>query len=168
MLVESDGSDRHMVQVATDVEVLYEEFFPILVRIGVRDRGLARADAEAVAQDVFIEFLGRLATVENRKAYLAGAMYHAAAHFRRRHGRITYGLELDRIGDDETTALHRAMTTQALAKLTKRCAGALRLRFIEGHSVPELAKILRTSVKYAEKVVRECLQQARRRNGEAA
>jgi len=157
-----------MAQVTTDVEVLYEEFFPILVRIGVRDRGLTHPDAEAVAQDIFIEFLGRVESVENHKAYLAGAMYHAAAHFRRRHGRITYGFEQDRIGDDETTALHRAMTTEALAKLTKRCAGALRLRFMEGHSVPEMARILRTSVKYAEKVVRECLQQARRRNGEAA
>ncbi len=52
---------------------------------------------------------------------------------------------------------------EAFNCLTPRCQLALRLRYLEGYSVPEIATELDTSAKYAEKLVRRCLRQAQMR-----
>jgi DNA-directed RNA polymerase specialized sigma24 family protein len=52
---------------------------------------------------------------------------------------------------------------EAFACVTARCQIALRLRYLEGYSVPEVAAELRTSQKYAQKLISRCLRQARRR-----
>jgi len=49
---------------------------------------------------------------------------------------------------------------ECFACLTPRCQLALRLRYLEGYSVPEIAAELLTSTKYAQKLVSRCLQQA--------
>jgi RNA polymerase sigma factor (sigma-70 family) len=153
----------HLLATDEAIESLYEEFVPMLVRIGTQQRGLAHGDAEAVAHDVFLDFLTKMDRVENYGAFLAGAMHNASRYFHRKN-RTAESEPAPELSCDTTEALsNQLIASEALGTLTPRCQGALRLRYLEGYTVPELATFLCTSVKYAEKVVRECLQQARRR-----
>lgn len=153
-----------MVQLTDEsIESLYEECFPFLVRIGTQQRGLAHDDAESVANDVFIDFLSKVDRVENHRGYLAGAMLNASRHHQRKYRPAPLPPKDHVVGDCEKTLQDHAIASQALAALTPRCQVALRLRFMDGNTVPEIARILCTSVKYAEKVVRDCLHQAQRR-----
>ena len=52
---------------------------------------------------------------------------------------------------------------EAFACVTAKCQIALRLRYLEGYSIPEVAVELNTSPKYAAKLVSRCLQQAQSR-----
>jgi len=52
---------------------------------------------------------------------------------------------------------------EAFSCVTAKCQIALRLRFIEGYSVPEIAAEFNVSKKYAAKIVKRCLKMAKRR-----
>jgi DNA-directed RNA polymerase specialized sigma24 family protein len=54
---------------------------------------------------------------------------------------------------------------ELFACCTARCQLALRLRYIEGYSIQEIATALKTTPKYAQNLVSRCLQQARDRCG---
>lgn len=59
---------------------------------------------------------------------------------------------------------------EAFACTSAKCQIALHLRYIQGYSNPEIAQELKTSPKYAEKLVRRCLKQAQdryKKKGEA-
>nr|MDQ3280830.1 hypothetical protein [Acidobacteriota bacterium] len=62
----------------------------------------------------------------------------------------------------------RLAAEEALGCATERCQLALRLRYVEGYTIPEIARELKTTERYAEKLVGECLKQARRRYAERA
>jgi DNA-directed RNA polymerase specialized sigma24 family protein len=52
---------------------------------------------------------------------------------------------------------------EAFGCLTPRCQLALRMRYVEGHTVPEIAAQLQTTAKYAQNLICRCLRQARER-----
>ena len=54
---------------------------------------------------------------------------------------------------------------EAFACLTSRCQLALRLHYLDGYSIPEIAAQLHITPGYAKKLVARCLRQARERYG---
>ena len=52
---------------------------------------------------------------------------------------------------------------EAFCCVTTRCQLALRLRYLEGYSVPEVAAELQTTPRYAAKLIARCLRQAHAR-----
>jgi RNA polymerase sigma factor (sigma-70 family) len=144
-------------------ETLYGELYPLLVNVGVSKFGIAEDDSRALANEVFVDYLSKSDRVYSHRSFLVAAMCNASRYYLRVQARTTS------LPEEEPHRVERGDVTDALAAkqaldcLTPRCQFALRLRYFEGYTVPEIAAEFRTSVKYAEKVVRECLRQAQRR-----
>ncbi|HEX9160803.1 MAG TPA: sigma-70 family RNA polymerase sigma factor, partial [Thermoanaerobaculia bacterium] len=104
---------------------------------------------------------------------LIGAICNATRYYLRTRARArAVGLG-DLIADEPDPSSMRLIdelpdalvARECFACLTARCQLALRLRYLEGYSVPEIAEELQTSAKYAQKLVSRCLQQANDRYG---
>lgn len=147
------------------IEALYAQLYPLLVGVGITKFGIAEDDAQELAHEVFVDYLTKSHRVYSDRAFLVAAMCNASRYFLRVQARTTAlpddAGEVE--GGEQKDSGLAVDAEQALACLTPRCQFALRLRYYEGYTVPEIAIEFRTSVKYAEKVVRECLRQARRR-----
>ena len=128
--------------------------------------GIARPDAETLVHDVFLAYILRADEVRDVRAWLVGAICNASKFYLRISAR-TVGLPADIADEPDPRSLgviDRLPDTLAgrecFACLTPRCQLALRLRYFEGYSAPEIAAELQTSAKYAQKLVTRCLQQA--------
>ncbi|HEY6844501.1 MAG TPA: sigma-70 family RNA polymerase sigma factor, partial [Thermoanaerobaculia bacterium] len=100
------------------------------------------------------------------RAWLVSAIYNASKHYLRSRARLVSTDELEQAIDPRSVADNlqdQLVAREAFACTSAKCQVALHLRYIEGYSIPELARELRTSPKYAEKVVRRCLKQAQER-----
>jgi len=155
---------------AIDFAAVYEEHFDLLVRIAMGRFRIAECEADSLAHDVFLSFLRNAERVNDRQRWLVGAICNASRNHLRRAGRTE---PLDeaaeeapdprsaRLGDSIAASL---AARQVYACLTPKCQLALRLRYIEGYSVPEVATALGTTKKYAQKLISRCLEQAQRRS----
>lgn len=157
----------------TDAQIaeFYTAFLPELVAIGVSRYQLQHLDAEGVANEIFVDFLAKQDRVERPRAFLVGAMHRGCKyHLRKVHRRTERRLPErhdDLVVDDaHQQIIATTLLEDALARLTPRCQRALRLHHLNGCTAREVALELCTSLKYAEKVLRECLLQARRRMAE--
>jgi RNA polymerase sigma factor (sigma-70 family) len=110
-----------------------------------------RADAEDLTSEVFLAALGPLrtqASVPEVRAYLAAvARTTLAGYWRRTLGRQVTVIDQDRLPEqlvDLPAASAQAGESAAgiLAALPDRYAQVLRLRFIDGYSVAEVAAVL--------------------------
>jgi RNA polymerase sigma factor (sigma-70 family) len=151
---------------------IYEEHYDLLVGIAVDRFGISHADAETLVQEVFLELLLHAGRVRDRRAWLIGAIYNASKSHLRRAQRVEplpeHGLDPadPRYARVEEQWPAELAAREAFARLTPRCQLALRLRFIEGHTVPSIASLLGTTARYAAKLVSRCLQLAHRRYSE--
>jgi RNA polymerase sigma factor (sigma-70 family) len=150
-----------------DFGAIYEENYHLLVRTAVKQYRISELDAEALAHEVFLAYFLKAGEVINYRAWLVGAVSNAARAFLRRRARHV-SLTDELIPDPSLERVCDALPDQlagreAFACVTARCQIALRLRYLEGYSVPEVAAELRTSQKYAQKLISRCLRQARRR-----
>ncbi len=152
-----------------DFAAVYEQHFPLLVGTARWKFGVSETDAETLAHEVFLDYLTKFDTIIDLRAWLVGAICNASRYHLRRQERTTAlptdGMETadpryDRVCEVWTDQL---AARQAFACLTPRCQLALKLRYLEGYSVPEIADSLGTSKKYAQKLVTNCLKQAQRR-----
>jgi RNA polymerase sigma factor (sigma-70 family) len=148
---------------------VYEQNYQLLVRTAIKHYHVSELDAEALAHEVFLAYFLKAHEVINLRAWLVSAICNAAKAFLRKRARHvplpTESLEIPdphfaRVGDALPDQL---AAREAFACVTARCQIALRLRYLEGYSVPEVAVELNTSHKYAQKLIGRCLQQARRR-----
>ncbi len=132
--------------------------------------GIAEPDAETLVHDVFLSYILKSEEIRDVRAWLVGAICNASKYFLRREARAV-GLPPDIMEEPDPQSLNRDRLPDALAArqcfacLTPRCQLALRLRYIEGYSAPEIATELQTTAKYAQKLVARCLQQAYDRYG---
>jgi len=152
-----------------ELAATYEEHYNLLVGIAVERFRISHTDAETLVHEVFLDFLIHAARVHDRRAWLIGAIYNASKHHLRRaqrveplpdHGPETVDPRYARVGEQWPAEL---AAREAFARLTPRCQLALRLRYIEGHTIPSIAKILDTTKRYAAKLVSRCLDLAHRR-----
>lgn len=155
------------IEPVASIEALYTDLLPLLVGIGVKKFGLDSSDAEALAHEIFVDYLTKSEKVVNSRSYLVAAMHNGCRYHLRKHGRIEAlpeEIEERPAGEEPEDAIASVIAAgQALKCLTARCQFALRLRYLAGYTMAELAAELRTTSKYAEKVVSDCLKQARRR-----
>jgi RNA polymerase sigma factor (sigma-70 family) len=152
-----------------DFGAIYEQNYNLLVRTAIKHYHVSELDAEALAHEVFLAYFLKAHEVISLRAWLVSAICNAAKAFLRKRARhvplLAESLEIPdphfaRVGDALPDQL---AGREAFACVTARCQIALRLRYLEGYSVPEVAVELHTSQKYAQKLISRCLQQARRR-----
>ena len=127
------------------LDYLYEAHHAMVFRTAHRITGNA-ADAEDVLQTVFLRLLKRDTTgdIENPESYLRRAAVNAAVDIVRAR-QTDNTLELERLpASGSCTDLRDLRDTlrRALAKLPPRTAEMFALRFFEGYTNPEIAKLM--------------------------
>jgi RNA polymerase sigma-70 factor, ECF subfamily len=145
------------------LDQLYEAHHGMVFRTAHRITGNA-SDAEDVLQTVFLRLLRRdssAAEIDNPESYLRRSAVNAALDIvRARQADNT--LELERLpASGSCTELRDLRDTlrRALAKLPERTAEMFALRFFEGYTNPEVAKLMGLS----QIVVAVTLHRARRK-----
>jgi len=124
---------------------LYERHYAAVYQTALRITGNP-ADAEDALQTVFLRILnqgGRLDRAQSPEAYLRRAVANAAVDLLRRrisHGEVPLEDEPPRIGGRDT-ALLKEQLRRAVAALEQGDAILFLLRYVEGMSNAELAKI---------------------------
>lgn len=152
-----------------DFGAVYDAHRRLLVGTAISRFGIGADEAETLMHDVFLAYILKADEILDTRAWLVSAICNASRHYVRTRARA---VELSPAAANEPDpASLRVMDrlSDALAArqcfecLTPRCQLALRLRYLEEYSVPEIAIEMETSVKYAQKVVSRCLDQAYRR-----
>jgi len=152
---------------AADVETLYNEHRTLLLFIACRKFRIPDCDSENLIQDVFLSYLQTGTKIENVRAWLVAAMCNASRHYWRAQGRteslpddFTDRLDPSSQGLADTFALQMTIH-QALGYLAEKCRETLNLHYFEGRSAVEVAVVLDTTPRYAEKLIHNCLQRVR-------
>ena len=150
-----------------DFDAVYDENVPMLIGMAVKRFHIAEQDAQVLAHEVFLAFFMRAEEVRDHRAWLVGAMCNASREFLRRSGRdVALPDDIANRPDPKQLSEVDLVTAHELyACCTARCQLALRLRYIEGYSIAEIAAALKTTPKYAQNLVSRCLQQVRDRAG---
>ena len=153
----------------SDIGAVYEANRRLLVGTAVKRFGIGETDAETLVHDVFIAYMIKADEVLDARSWLVGAVCNASKHFLRTQSRAV-GLPDDFVEEPDPSSLglldrlpNELAARECFDCITPRCQLALRLRYIEGYSIPEIAAELGTSAKYAQKLVSRCLQQAHQR-----
>jgi DNA-directed RNA polymerase specialized sigma24 family protein len=105
--------------------------------------------------------------IRDVRAWLVAAMCNASRHYWRAQGR-TESLP-DDIGERSDPQSHglgdayalELTLAQALAYLQPKCRETLHLHYFEGHSAADVARELKTTTRYAEKLIHNCLARVR-------
>lgn len=153
--------------VGVDVEKLYVQYRTLLLSVACRKFRVPDADAEGLLQEVFLSFLQTGARIDNVKGWLVAAVCNASRHYWRSQGK------LEQLPDDyleQSDPLSHALiekhameltVQKALGYLQPRCRETLRLHYFEGRSASEVARELDTTMRYAEKLIHNCLKRVR-------
>lgn len=153
-----------------DFAAVYEKHFDLLVGIAIGRFRISAGDAETLAHDVFLSFLTNADRVIDRERWLVGAICNASRnHLRRIDPTEPLDPDAADAADPRSARAGDALADRLAAQqmyecLTPRCQEALRLRYLEGYTVPEVATALGTTKKYAQKLISRCLEQAQRRS----
>lgn len=145
----------------SEIEDLYSANFDLLLGIAVSTFGIARDDAVTLVHDVFVSLISRLDEIRDRRAWLVGGICNASRSYLRRcesdaHRRDPNAARQDvREPSDDFVAVG-----QALDRIDERSREMLRLRYLQGYTVAELAGHFQTSSKYTEKLLRKALLRA--------
>ncbi len=154
------------IAITTELELAFQAHHGLVFRTAYRITGNA-ADAEDVLQVVFLRLLRRAPqaeAMENQESYLRRAAINAALDvLRSRQSDRTVELTMD-LPHDETPELRRALG-RALAKLAPRSAEVFTLRFLEGFTNPQIAKMLGISQVLVAVIVHRTRQQLRKELG---
>jgi RNA polymerase sigma-70 factor, ECF subfamily len=130
------------------LERAFDEHHSLIFRVAYRMTGNAH-DAEDVLQTVFLRLAARDAAsagIENAESYLRRAAVHASLNLLELRSRKDIPLDGvpepsgKGIGSGEQRDL-REVLRLAIARLDRRSAEMFALRFIEGHSNPEIAEM---------------------------
>ncbi len=138
-----------MTKAAQELEQMFQAHHGMVFRTAYRITGNA-ADAEDVLQTVFLRLIRRdpaARALENPESYLRRAAVNAGLDIvRSRQDARTVPLE-DMPSSAACTELRelRDHLRRALAKLAPRPAEIFALRFFEGYTNPEIARMLGTS-----------------------
>ena len=160
-----------------DVGDLYIRHRPLLLHIACRKFRIGEPEAESLLQEVFVSFMTTTTKVENVKAWLVAAMCNASRHYWRAQGRteslpddFTDRLDPNSQGLADTFAMQMTIH-QALNYLQPKCRETLNLHYFEGRSAVEVAAVmdttpryaekLETTSRYAEKLIHNCLKRVR-------
>lgn len=144
-----------------DFETLYVEYGVLLRTIAMRGFGVPPDDAEALVHDCFVAYLERRGTVENPKAWLAGAMRNSCRHYlRERKREAPLGPEHDAAVDPAPQAsvevwMRKLTLAAVVARLGEKCRETLR-GFLADEGRESLAGRLSTSPGYIDQLISIC------------
>lgn len=150
-----------------DIGELYVRHWQLLMHIGARKFRIPEAEAEPLIQEVFVSYMMTTTRVQNVRAWLVAAMCNASRHYWRGVGRTerlpeNFDMELDPASIGVADKLARELTVaQALSYLQPRCRETLRLHYYDGRSAVDVARVLETTTRYAEKLIHNCLKRLR-------
>jgi RNA polymerase sigma-70 factor, ECF subfamily len=154
------------IAIPTELELAFQAHNGLVFRTAYRITGNA-ADAEDVLQIVFLRLLRRrpdAEALENQESYLRRAAINAALDvIRSRQAGRTVELTAD-LRHDDTPELRRALA-RALAQLAPRSAEVFTLRFLEGFTNSQIAKMLGISQVLVAVIVHRTRQQLRKQLG---
>ncbi len=147
---------------------LYETNIDRLVTMAVRKFQVPAVDAEGLAHEVFLSYLKRKDEIRDLNGWLVGAICNASRYYWRKLGRNTEQLDVavaaERPDPSTTNILNtlvaRIAAGEALAGLPPRYQNILKLRYLEGYSIKEIADHLGVTSKYMQKLVTKCLRRA--------
>jgi len=148
---------------------VYADNYQLLVSTAIKHYHISELDAESLAHEVFLAYFLKASEIENSRAWLISALCNATKYFLRTRARhVPLAEESGEIVDPSLEDFHDALPNSMVAReafgcVSAKCQIALRLRYLEGYSVPEVATELNTSAKYAQKLIGKCLRQARNR-----
>jgi RNA polymerase sigma-70 factor (ECF subfamily) len=129
---------------ASPIERIFEESHGLVFRTAYRLTGNA-ADAEDVLQQVFLRLIRRgdsAEPLENQQSYLRRAAINVSIDvIRNRQEARTGPLDDSRAAPDDPRELRDSLR-RALATLSPKAAEIFALRFFEGYSNQEIAKML--------------------------
>jgi RNA polymerase sigma-70 factor (ECF subfamily) len=124
------------------------------------------ADAEDVLQTVFLRLLrqdSQTAMLEKEESYLRRAAINTAIDvIRSRQANQTVDLKVEPAGHAHDSGELRQALARALARLKPRPAEIFALRFIEGFSNPQIARMLGLSQVLVAVIVHRTRQQLRK------
>lgn len=126
------------------LERAFDEHHALIFRVAYRMTGNAH-DAEDVLQTVFLRLAARDASaagIENAESYLRRAAVHASLNLLELRSRKNVPLDgIPEPAGHADPADLREVLRLAIARLDRRSAEMFVLRFIEGHSNPEIAEM---------------------------
>jgi RNA polymerase sigma factor (sigma-70 family) len=149
------------------VEADYRRLATLLREIAEKKFRVPSGDAEALVNDVFIAYLLRTESVRNPEKWLVGAICHASRGYWRRAARtepmsrdLPERPDPDSL-DAEDHLIARLTVALALSHLRERCRRVLRMYYLDGYSIAELAERLHTTPGYAAQILHQCRRRLR-------
>jgi len=145
----------------------YREFKPLLRSLAIRRFRIPADDVEPLVQDVFLAFVGRLTTVREPRSWLIGTLCNECRDYWRVQGRLVpmptdCDTWIDRASSDVDERLDaRLRVERTLATMDERCRRLLRLRYVDGCTVPEVATALAMKYRYTKKRLYLCVDRFR-------
>lgn len=147
---------------------IYEENCGLLVSLAVRKFQVPLVDAEGLAHEVFLSYLRHADEVRDLHHWLIGAICNASRYYWRKHGRNIEQLDTDVAAERPDPRSRNVLIdlpdnialAEVLDRMPPRWAHILRLRYIEGYSIKEIAEQQNVTSKYMQKLVAKCLHRA--------
>jgi RNA polymerase sigma-70 factor (ECF subfamily) len=167
--LQSALAEELAIVVPSEFDLVFRAYHGLVFRTAYRVTGNA-ADAEDVSQTVFLRLFRRGEqgdVLENEESYLRRAAINAALDvIRARKADRTVDLEdmPAEAAHDDPRELRQALG-RALAQLKPRPAEIFALRFLEGFSNPQIARMLRISQVLVAVIVHRTRQQLRKELG---
>lgn len=147
---------------------IYEENCGVLVSVAVRKFQVPAGDAEGLAHDVLLSYLRRADEIRDLHHWLIGAICNASRYYWRQRGRNIEQLDTDVAAQRPDPRSRNVLTDlpnsialeEVLDRMPPRWARILRLRYLEGYAIKELADLEGVTSKYMQKLVAKCIQRA--------
>lgn len=168
-VLAANSTTAPFVDRGIDFDAVYDAHVPMMIAVATERFRIAAPDAQQLAHEIFLAFFLKAEDIRNVHGWFLGAICNASRQFLRKRT-PDISLDTDSFQHEDPRREHATLTDQiaareAFACVTPRCQLALRLRYIEGYTIPEIAAELKTTPRYAQNLVSRCLQQARDRCG---
>jgi RNA polymerase sigma factor (sigma-70 family) len=169
--VIADKQSSALSRCGVDFDAVYHENVPLMIGIAVDRFHISESDSQTLAHQIFLTFFLKADDIRDRRAWFLGAICNASRHYLRMRARdVELPPEMADKPDPEFKRIMDSLPDTLAAReafncLTSRCQLALRLHYLDGYSIPEIAAQLHITVGYAKKLVSRCLRQARERYG---
>jgi RNA polymerase sigma factor (sigma-70 family) len=149
-----------------DLGAVYDAHYRLLVGTAIERYDISETDAQTLAHDVFLAFITKANEIVDARAWLVSAICNASKYYLRVRARtVPLSDEMEDRPDPQLSRVQDFLPEQLTARqimacLIPRCQLALHLRYVEGYTLREIAVELRTTAKYAQKLVSKCLRRA--------
>jgi RNA polymerase sigma factor (sigma-70 family) len=155
-----------VLESTVDLGAIYDAHYRLLVGTAIDRYNISETEAQTLAHDVFLAFITKANEIMDVRAWLVSAICNASKYYLRVRARtVSLSAEIGERPDPRLSRVQDFLPEQLTAReimacLIPRCQLVLHLRYVEGYTLPEIAIELRTTPKYAQKLVGKCLRRA--------